>query len=392
MAWATSLLSGRLRLPDVLGFLILGAATGPFGLGLVHVSLTNPLISVSVALAASVLLYEGGRGIDLSMLRRCWLGLTLLVTCGVLITAALAALAAERLFHWDWQTAALLGAIIASTDPAAVIPVMRQAGIAERVGNVAQAESALNDATGAILTLIVLGAIEGRAVSPGHVAGSLVLMAGGGLLIGLLVAGVTAWVAHGRSPRLWALGAHNQQVVELITVLLSYGLASYLGTSGFMAAFAAGVVHGQTVTRAAHRTEPFFSTLSFLSRVAVFLILGAALDPARAVRPIAATLAFIALFMLVIRPAAVFSSILPDRNGVWTLPETLMLCWVRETGVIPAALAAYVASLAVANADAIVAKTSAVIFATVVVQGLTTRGFARLLRLTKRSPAGVGEA
>ena len=371
----------RFRLPDILGFLALGIALGPFALGVVHVSLQEDGVGTLIALAASLLLYEGGRGLDMDELRSAWLGLLLLVTAGVAITAALAGAAAHAAFGWDWQTAILFGCVLAGTDPAAVIPVMRQVRIAARVSNIAQAESALNDATAAILTVVTIEAIRTGAFSSSAVTWSFLYMGLGGIAIGVAIAAGTAWIAHGERFRERALGAHNQQLIELITVLLTYGVASYLGSSGYMAAFVAGVVHSRTVSTAPYSTESFFSTTSFLSRLLVFVVLGANFDPKSAAVPVLATLGFAVAFIFIVRPLAVFASLLPDKRARWTLPEMVMLSWVRETGVIPAALAANVAALALPNAESIVAKTAAIIVITVLVQGLSTGAVAKRLRL-----------
>lgn len=382
LAWIVSVTLARIRVPDILGFLALGVIFGPVGFGAIKVSLSQDGIGAGIAVAASVLLYEGGRGLDIDQLRPAWRGLMVLITAGVLVTAGLSAAAAHVAFNWDWQTAILLGVVISCTDPAAVIPVMRQAGISQRVSNFAQAESALNDATAAILTLVTIEIIRNGNVSAPAALWSLLYMGVGGIVIGVIIGAATARIAHGERFRKLDLGAHNQQVVELITVVITYGVATYLGSSGYMAAFAAGLVHSRTVLKAPYSTEPFFSTASFLARLAVFVVLGATFDPRAAAAPVVATAAFIAIFMLVVRPIAVLTSLLPDRKARWSKPELLMLSWVRETGVIPAALAANIAALALPNADSIVAKTTAVIVVTVIVQGLTTGPFARRLRLT----------
>ncbi len=381
LAWILSVVLARLRVPDILGFLALGVLFGPLGLRELNVSPASSGVATGVAVAASFLLYEGARGLDIDQLRSAWRGLILLVTGGVLVTAALSAGAAHAAFGWDWQTAILLGVVIACTDPAAVIPVMRQVGVAARVSNVAQAESALNDATGAILTTVTIAVIREGTFSLPASLWAFFYMGLGGIAIGVAIAAVTGWIAHGQRLRGLDLGAHNQQVLEFITVLFTYGVATHLGCSGYIAAFAAGLVHSRTAMKAPYDTEPFFSTTSFLARLGVFVILGATVDPRAAAVPFAATSLFVAAFMLVVRPIAVFGSLLPDRRPKWTLRELLMLSWVRETGVIPAALAANVAALALPNAGAIVDKTAAVIVVTVIVQGLTTGPLARRLRL-----------
>jgi cell volume regulation protein A len=379
LAWALSVVLSKFRIPEILGFLGLGFAFGAHGLNIFHFSFASTGVGTVIALAASIILYECGRGLDISRLQASWRSLLLLVTVGVCLTAGLSALAAHLAFAWDWGAAVLLGAVIAATDPAAVIPVMRQPGMPKRVSQIAQAESALNDATGAMLTVVTIRVLQSAAPTVHDTLVSFGIMGLGGIGIGVVVAAMTAWLAHSERLGELDLGAHNQQVVELITVLIAYGLATYLGSSGYMAAFAAGLVHGRTLTRAPYATQPFFSTLSFLSRLAVFVMLGATFDAAGVVVPLLPTLAFVAFFVVVVRPIAVLSSVWADRAPRWSLREILLLSWVRETGVISAALAANVAALAIPNAEAIVAKTTAVILLTIVLQGTTTGILARRL-------------
>ncbi len=318
--------TARLKFPDVLGFLLAGFVLGDAGLRVIHIPLASQGSGIAIALAASVILYECGHDLDREHLGTAWRSLLLLVTLGVIITAGLAALAAHVAFGWDWPTAVLFGTIIAATDPAAVIPVMRQSGVSQRISNVAQAESALNDVIGAVLTIFALAIVQSGHLSP---------------------------VA----------------TVSTVAVTLLYG-----------AAFVAGLAHRG-------ERQPLFSALTVVARCVVFVILGAALNPGAATFPLLATGLFAAAFMLLIRPAAVFASLWPDRVHRWNLRELLMLSWVRETGVMSAALAANIVALSVPNAESIVAKTTAVIVATVVIQGLTTGTFARVLGVASALPA-----
>lgn len=318
--------AARLKFPDVLGFLLAGSVLGDAGLHVVHIPLGSQSTGVVIALAASVILYECGHDLDRAILVSAWRSLFWLVSAGVVITAGLTAYASHLAFGWDWQTAVLFGTIVAATDPAAVIPVMRQSGVSQRISNVAQAESALNDVVGTVLTICALAIVQRGHLSP-------------------------------------------PAAVSTVAVTLLYG-----------AAFVAGLAHRG-------EKQPFFTALTFVARLVVFGILGAALNPGAAAFPLLATAFFVASFMFVIRPAAVFASLRFDRSQRWNLRELLMLSWVRETGVISAALAANVAALEIPNADSIVAKTTAVIVATVVVQGLTTGTFARALGVASGPPA-----
>lgn len=309
-----------MKFPDVLGFLLVGFVLGDAGLRVIHLSLSSQASGVVIALSASVILYECGHDLDREHLGTAWRSLMLLVTAGVLITAGLAAFASHLAFGWDWPTAVLFGTIVSATDPAAVIPIMRQSGVLQRISNVAQAESALNDVIGAVLTILALAIVQAGRLSP-------------------------------------------PAALSTVAVTFLYG-----------AAFAAGLAHRGEKQR-------LFSVLTLAARFVVFVMLGATMKPTAAAFPLQATVLFAAAFMLLIRPIAVFATLWADRVHRWSLRELLMLSWVRETGVMSAALAANVTALAIPNAEQIVAKTTAVIVATVVIQGFTTSTLARLLRV-----------
>src|SRR5690349_19757231 len=151
----------KIKVPDVAIFLIAGMALGPHALGLVQIPAASALNQIIVLFGASYILFDGGAALRLSVLRQVWITIVIIATIGVLITAAITGLAAHFVLGLPPIIALLLGAAIASTDPATLIPIFRQIRIRDRVAQTVVSESAFNDATGAILTFAVLSAAMG---------------------------------------------------------------------------------------------------------------------------------------------------------------------------------------------------------------------------------------
>src|SRR4051812_35797744 len=151
----------RLAVPDVVVYLLLGIVLGPELAGLVDIKADSALNQIILVFGACYILFDGGASLRLAVLKRVWITILLIATIGVLITAAITAAAAYYFLSVPLMVALLLGAAIASTDPATLVPVFRQVRIRERVAQTVMSESALNDATGAILTFAVLAVASG---------------------------------------------------------------------------------------------------------------------------------------------------------------------------------------------------------------------------------------
>src|SRR5579863_5998875 len=149
----TGLLAQKLKIPDVAVFPLVGIAIGPRGLGLIDIPADSALNQIILLFGASYILFDGGASLRLQVLKRVWITIVVLATLGVVVTAALTGLAAYWVFGVPLSVALLLGATLASTDPATLVPIFQQVHISERVAQTVVSESALNDATGAITTL-----------------------------------------------------------------------------------------------------------------------------------------------------------------------------------------------------------------------------------------------
>jgi cell volume regulation protein A len=382
-------LAQRIRVPDVALFLLAGIAIGPHGLALAHVRADSALNQVILLFGASYILFDGGATMRLGILRQVWVTLVALATLGVLITALTVAAAATIVFKLPLLVALLLGSTLASTDPATLMPVFRQVRIRDRVAQTVMSESAFNDAMAAILTFTVLGLVTGSGgFSPLHGLLGLIWQSVAGIVAGVTLGYLAALlIAHER----WAFLAEYAPVVTLVAVIGAYFAASGLHASGFMAVFVFGVMLGNKESFGfkmqageAQRLAEFVLTTAFVMRLFIFMLLGTQVDFALMSRFWLGGVAVVTVLMLIARPLTVLACAWPDRRARWNLAELLFMCWTRETGVIPAALAGLLLGTKAPGADVIASVTFVAILMTILIQAPTTEWLGRRLGLLEK--------
>jgi cell volume regulation protein A len=377
-----------LKLPDVALFLVAGMIAGPgfYWLSETSGSFMNQFILV---LGSVLILFDGGRNIRLSGLRSVWLTVTLLSVPGVLVTCGLVAAAVHLFLGLPWLYALLLGAIISSTDPATLIPVFKQVRIRTKVRETVESESAFNDATGSILTFSILAVILGtKEVSIASGVLDFAKTALGGLAVGAAIGYVMSYMtAHLKLGFL----RDYATIAMVVTALGAYLAGDLLGVSGFMAAFTAGLIWGNAGTFKLHMHDKlhemghFTENITVLMRMLIFILLGSQVNFTVIYNNLWPSLAVIAIFMFVARPLTVLISALPDRKARWTWRELIFMFWVRETGVIPAALSGMVVGQGVAHSDVIASVTFLAVLLTILLQASTTAFTARKLGLEESS-------
>jgi len=386
----TGFVARKIKVPDIALFLIVGMAIGPAAFGLVNIKPDSALYQIILLFGASYILFDGGASLRFEVLKKVWITIVVLATIGVLITAAVTGLAAHSALGVPWIVALLLGAAIASTDPATLVPIFRQVKIRDRVAQTVMSESAFNDATGAILTLGLLAIAKGTGeFSIAMSAFDLLKQTAIGIVAGAMLGYVAAFlIAHER----WAVLAEYAPVVTLVAVISAYFAADNLHASGFMAVFVFGIVIGnkdafgfKMTPSEAQKLDEFVMTTAFIMRLFIFLLLGSQVDFHLMGQYWFGGIIVVAIFMLVARPATVFLCALPDRRAKWTLNEILFMCWTRETGVIPAALVGILLGMKAPGAEVIAAVTFIAILMTILIQAPTTKWLAESLGLLEET-------
>jgi len=381
-----ALAAQKIRVPDVAVFLLAGILLGPHALDLVQVPASSALNEIIVLFGASYILFDGGAAVRLGVLKQVWITIVVIATVGVIITCAIAGLAAHFILGLPLVVALLLGATLASTDPATLIPIFRQVRIRGRVAQTVISESAFNDAMGAILTFAILSVATGSAAfSLSHSLLALVEQSATGIVAGVVFGYFAALlIAHEK----WAFLSEYAAVVTLVAVIGAYFAASGLHASGFMAVFVFGIMLGNKEALGfrmevgeAQKLDEFVLTTSFIMRLFIFILLGTQVDFAEIGRHWLGSVAVVTVLMLVARPITVFVCALPDRRARWHVKELLFMCWTRETGVIPAALAGLLLGANAPGAAAIASVTFVAILMTILIQAPTTEWLGRRLGL-----------
>jgi potassium/hydrogen antiporter len=384
-----ALLAQKIRIPDVAVFLIAGIAIGPQALGLVHVKADSALNQVILLFGASYILFDGGASLRFSVLKQVWITIVVIATVGVLITAGITALAAYYVLGIPLVVAMLLGATLSSTDPATLVPIFRQVRIRDRVAQTVMSESAFNDAMAAIVTFSVLAVAMGNGeFSLTNSTFDLLKQATVGIVAGIALGYLAALlIAHEK----WAFLAEYAPVVTLVAVIGAYFAANGLHASGFMAVFVLGIVLGNKESLGfkmeagkSQKLDEYVLTTVFIMRLFIFILLGAQVDFTLVRQYWLGGAAIVAILMLVARPATVFLCALPDRRARWSFAEMLFMCWTRETGVIPAALAGLLLGLNAPGAQMIASVTFMAILMTILIQAPTTQWLGRRLGLLQK--------
>jgi potassium/hydrogen antiporter len=386
----SSFLSQKIGIPDVATFLIAGMLIGPQVLGLIDIRADSPLNQIILLFGASYILFDGGASLRLSVLKQVWITILVISTIGVIITAAITGVAAHYILGVPFIVALLLGATLASTDPATLVPIFRQIKIRDRVAQTVMSESAFNDAMGAIVTFGVLTVAMGKGEfsftsSLVDLFKQSIIGIGAGAALGYLAA---LLIAHER----WSFLAEYAPVVTLMAVIGAYFAADGLQGSGFMAVFVFGIVLGnkdafgfKMEPGEAQKLDEYVMTTAFIMRLFIFILLGAQVDFSLMNQYLVGGIFVVTILMLVARPVTVFLCALPDRRARWSFNEMLFMCWTRETGVIPAALAGLLLGMQAPGAQIIASVTFIAILMTILIQAPTTRWLGRKLGLLEES-------
>jgi potassium/hydrogen antiporter len=375
-----------LRIPEMIVLVAVGALIGPSALGIVE----NPLNGVGAQLIFTVgvamILFHGGVGISLRVISRTAVGLGLLVLPGVAITAFIVAVVVAPIFGVSLLVALMIGAVLASTDPAIIIPLFERLGLRPKVSQTVIAESAFNDVTGTVLTLTLVSAVEAAHFSVSgpvfeffkELALGAVIGVGAGLLLAYAVASTARAGIWDESPG----------VAILAVVALVYFSSETLGGSAYLAAFVMGLIVGNMEEfklrqheESERMLEDFVGQVAEIAVLLVFVTLGINL-PFDALKDyLFGGLVVMAVFIFVARPVTVLACLLPDRRGRWTRGEIIFLSWCRYTGVIPAAVASILLARGVAGAEIAVSLVALAVCTTLLLQATTAGYVARRLGL-----------
>jgi cell volume regulation protein A len=365
--------ASRVGLPALLVFLALGALLGEDGLGL---QFDDAAMAQALGTAAlAVILVEGGLATRWTDIRRLLAPAAVLSTVGVAISVIVTAAGARFILGVDWRLALLLGAIVSSTDAAAVFSILRTVPLPRRLAGLLEAESGLNDAPTVILVLMLsTGAIT--ASNPLSAAGHIGYELAIGGLIGLAIGWLgTTTLRHVALP---ASGLYPLATVGL--GIVAFALAGTVNASGFLAAYLAGLVLGNTGLPHRAAVQSFAEGLGWLAQIGLFVMLGLLATPSDLPRAVVPAVIVGLVLLLLARPLSVLVSVMPFRIP-WR--EQAFLSWAGLRGAVPIVLATIPLVHDVPGSDGLFDIVFVLVAIYTLVQGPSLPVAARLLRLTR---------
>lgn len=370
--------AARVGVPSLVAFLGLGmllGSDGPVGIDFTDVEMARTVGIVGLA----AIIYEGGLSTSWRRLRHVAAPGAMLATLGVAATALLTAPAAHLLFGLPWLQSVLLGAIVASTDAAAVFATLRYTAIRKRLARILEAETGLNDPVAIALTLGLIAWIEHPGGGPAHLAIEVIRELGLGLVIGVVFAALASWV-FSRLPH--SIGAFAP-VASVAVAALAFGTSDVVHGSGFLAVYLVGLAIGSTPSRYRRQIVTFHQGLAFLAQVTLFVVLGLLVFPHELGGVAASGLALAVLLVAAIRPLAVLISTAPVAC---TARERFLLGWAGLRGAGPIVLATFALSAGLDKADTIFNAVFFVVVVSTLLQGTTLEPLARRLGLVEDQP------
>jgi cell volume regulation protein A len=370
----SSLVAMRFGAPLLLVFLIVGMAAGEAGPG--HLQFDDVRTTYVVgSIALALILFDGGLRTRFATFRSVLAPAVTLATVGVLVTAALTAPVAKYLLGMSWTEALLVGAVVASTDAAAVFFLIHARGLRlrPRVGATLEVESGSNDPFAVLLTIILVEFLTVGDRSWQHVLAVFAEQSVLGTVIGVL----GGWAIVVVLNRLTlAQGLHAPFVTT--SALVIFGLASAVHASGFLAVYLAGLVVGNRPTRAHNTVGVFLDAVTWLAQIVMFVLLGLLAWPMRVIESILPALAVAGVLMFIARPAAVFACLAPFRFA-WR--EKAFVAWVGLRGAVGIFLASIPMLIGLPNAHIYFDIAFVVVLSSLLIQGWTIAPAARRLHI-----------
>ena len=376
----SSKLSARLGLPVLVMFLVIGMLAGEGGIG--GVAFDSPDAAYALgSLALALILFDGGLQTPKDSIQLVWKPASLLATVGVLATAAVTGAVAAWVLNLPVLEGFLVGAIVGSTDAAAVFSQLRNAGvhIRERLKALLEIESASNDPMAIFLTVGLLEVLVND-VEPGLGLLKLFVTQMG---IGAIVGIAGGWLSIKLINKVDLTASGLYPVLVATCGLLSFGTAAYIGGSGFLAIFIAGVIIGNGRFVFKRSALLFHDGLAWLSQITMFVMLGLLVNPSSLLDVWLEGLIIAVALILIARPLAVIPFLKPFG---FNKKEMTLVSWVGLRGSVPIILAIFPLVYGLPNAPLIFNVVFFVVLLSAVVQGSTLAWVANKLKLTEPPP------
>jgi cell volume regulation protein A len=387
IAVLSSRAADRVGVPAVLLLLVLGMLAGPQGFAGIHFQNFHFAFRLGTV-ALILILFEGGLTTPMAAVKSVLLPASLLATVGVALTAIIIALTAH-IMGLNWSEAMLIGAVVSSTDAAAVFSVLHagRLRLKPRLSRTLEVESCINDPMAVILTTMVIELISRHAIAVGW----LLLQVPIQLVIGGVVGALLGLAARYILRRMPLPSTGLIPAFTLAMAILSYGAATILAGSGFLAVYATALFMDASNLPFRSGLLRVHSALAWLGQIGMFLMLGLLILPSQLAHVTWMGLGIAFALALVARPLAVAACLLPLR---YSRVETLYLGWTGLRGAVPIILATFPMMAHLPGAQKVFTIVFFVVVVNTLIPGATIRWVTRRLALgqeEKPAPEAVLE-
>ena len=325
-------LSVRSGMPSLVIYLVIGMLLGEAGLG---IRFDDALVTQAIGYAAlAFILIEGGLSTRWSSIRGSMGPALSLATVGIVVSVLVVSAGAHFLLKLPWEIALLIGAVLASTDSAAVFSVLRTVSLPRRLSGLLEAESGLNDAPVVILVV----AFAANAAAPGESLSVVELAIGatvqlvGGAALGLAI----GWLGVRALRHIASTSSGLFSIAVFAVAVLAYAGAATLAVSGFIACYLAALVMGNSQLPHQQSVAAFGTAVGWLAQIGLFVLLGLLASPANLIDQVIPAAIVGGVLLVVARPLSVVISVLPFRLP-WR--EHLFLSWAGLRGAVPIVVA-----------------------------------------------------
>ncbi|RII14974.1 K(+)/H(+) antiporter NhaP [Streptomyces sp. YIM 130001] len=377
LAVAAVRISSRSGLPSLLLYLGIGIAIGQDGFG--NVVFEDAELTQVIGYAALVvILAEGGLGTKWKEIKPALPSAVAMSTVGVGLSVGITATAAHFLVGLEWRQALIIGAVVSSTDAAAVFSVLRRVPLPSRITGTLEAESGFNDAP--VVILVVAFSTVGPVDEWYLLVGKIILELAIGAAIGLAV----GWLgAYGlRHVALPASGLYPIAVMAI--AVTAYAAGAMVHGSGFLAVYLASMILGNAKLPHSPATRGFADGLGWIAQIGMFVLLGLLVTPHELSDDVLPAIVVGLVLTVVARPVSVFLSLAPFRVG-WR--EKALMSWAGLRGAVPIIIATIPMVSGVAGSERIFNIVFILVVVYTLIQGPTLPSLAKILRLGDSSEA-----
>jgi potassium/hydrogen antiporter len=372
----TTKFSTRLGVPALVLFILVGMLAGSDGLGLFYFD-NAKLTQLVGVLALVMILFEGGLQTKISTVKSVAKPALSLATLGVLVTTSVVAVAAKLILGVSWLEGFLFGAIVGSTDAAAVFAVLKGQNVKGELGSTLEVESGTNDPMAVFLTISFIELLTVQDPSYVLIIGSFFWQMGVGLILGILFGKLaTRWI---NNINLDSSGLYP--VFAMAFALLAYSITDLLNASGLLAVYVAAMLIGNSELTYKHTIFKFNEGFAWMMQILMFIILGLLVFPSQLFTwdVVIKGVLLSAILILVARPAAVFLSLIKMNFDV---KDKIFLSWAGLRGAVPIVLATFPLIAGIENSPMIFNVVFFVVLTSALIQGSTISTFAEKLGLT----------